>query len=272
MSLAALILISKQINTMDYLEIVLNGYFNKDNRADLPKYFVREFKRAAKEDYDAEEFFSACLRVIERWVTYLDEKMNERKREVNSMLLRAKSKKEIRDFKEALAEISINNYTVHLNSLTNARVSYSMPYNEVLQIKNAINEAYQKASAPQQSELAIGTKAAKSTKIKLEDNNYSPKEINIAYLLLSNESVTAENAAEILRTYSQTKSVAKFLAERISQKSELTRVKGDKTADTKHFNSLKRAEQLLSGKKDNYALSEIRRIITAFETNYKNKY
>ena len=46
---------------MNYLEIVLQGYFNDNNREFLEGYFFREFKKAEKEQFfEAVEFFNGC--------------------------------------------------------------------------------------------------------------------------------------------------------------------------------------------------------------------
>src|SRR5690554_3155881 len=78
---------------MDYLEIVLRGYFNENNREFLEKYFLREYKKAEKEQFfEADEFFNGCLKVIEGWEKHLQNKVFERKKELYLMLSEAKIK------------------------------------------------------------------------------------------------------------------------------------------------------------------------------------
>ncbi len=173
---------------MNYLETVLQGYFNENNREFLQKYFFREFKKAEKEQFfEADEFFNGCIKVIESWEKYLQDRVFERKKELYLMLDGAKNKtliysdlqgksieqkrKETIDYcKQELKDVRPNgigslSYTVHLHSLTNGRVAYNMGYNEVLQIKLAILKAYKQtqpqneALPPQQTE----TKTAQET-------------------------------------------------------------------------------------------------------------
>lgn len=133
---------------MDYLEIIIQGYFNENNREFLNKYFSREFEKAKKENYSALEFFKGCEKVINNWETYLSRKISERKRELYLLLADAqtnKRKKSIEDFQNQLKDIRPDGigdltYTIHLSSLTNNRIAYNMNYSELLVIKKALYE------------------------------------------------------------------------------------------------------------------------------------
>lgn len=152
---------------MDYLEIVLRGYFNENNREFLEKYFLREYKKAEKEQFfEADEFFSGCLKVIEGWEKHLQNKVFERKKELYLMLNGAKNgtmkygdlqgktieekrRETIEYCEQELKDVRPNgigslSFTVHLHSLTNGRIAYNMPYNELLVIKIAILKAFKK--------------------------------------------------------------------------------------------------------------------------------
>lgn len=152
---------------MNYLEIVLQGYFNENNREFLEKYFFREFKKAEKEQYfEALEFFSGCIKVIESWEKYLQEQVFKRKNELYLMLNGAKNgtmkygdlqgktieekrQETIEYCEQELKEVRPDgigslSFTVHLQSLTNGRIAYNMPYNELLVIKIAILKAFKK--------------------------------------------------------------------------------------------------------------------------------
>jgi hypothetical protein len=152
---------------MNYLEIVLQGYFNDNNREFLEKYFFREFKKAEKEQFfEAVEFFNGCLKVIEGWEKHLQDKVFERKRELYSVLNAARNgtlsyaefegktieekwqetiqycEQELKDVRpDGIGSLS---FTVHLHSLTNGRIAYNMAYSEVLQIKLSILIAFKK--------------------------------------------------------------------------------------------------------------------------------
>ncbi len=72
---------------MNYLEIVLEGYFNENNMKYLNNYFFREFKKAKNELlFEANEFFNGCLNVIDGWEKYFYDKNFERSRELCLML------------------------------------------------------------------------------------------------------------------------------------------------------------------------------------------
>ena len=152
---------------MNYLEIVLQGYFNENNREFLEKYFFREFKKAEKEQYfEAHEFFSGCIKVIKSWEKYLQEQVFKRKCELYLMLdgaengtmkygdlqgktIEEKRQETIEYCEQELKEVRPDgigslSFTVHLHSLTNGRIAYNMPYNELLVIKIAILKAFKK--------------------------------------------------------------------------------------------------------------------------------
>lgn len=152
---------------MNYLEIVLQGYFNENNREFLEKYFFREFKKAEKEQYfEAHEFFSGCIKVIESWEKYLQEQVFKRKNELYLMrngakngtmkygdlqgkTIEEKRQETIEYCEQELKEVRPDgigslSFTVHLHSLTKGRIAYNMPYNELLVIKIAILKAFKK--------------------------------------------------------------------------------------------------------------------------------
>lgn len=153
---------------MNYLEIVLQGYFNENNREFLEKYFLMEFKKAEKEQFfEAVEFFNGCFKVIKGWEKHLQDKVLERQKELYFMLNEAQNNILLNsDMEEKLIEQKWNKitefyrqelkdvrpdgigsltFTINLHSLTNGRIAYNMAYIEVLQIKLSIIKAYDKA-------------------------------------------------------------------------------------------------------------------------------
>ncbi len=172
---------------MDYLGIVLEGYFNENNREFLEKYFLREYKKYEKEQFfEADEFFNGCLKVIESWEKHLQDKVFEQKRELYLMLNIAKNDtftyaelegKTIEHERQEIIEyctqelkdvrpdgIGSLSFTAHLHSLTNRRIAYNMTYGEIFNIKQSILKAFQKSQSnieplpPQQSEKSKKTK------------------------------------------------------------------------------------------------------------------
>jgi len=153
---------------MNYLEIVLQGYFNENNKEFLEKYFFRELKKAEKEQFfEAAEFFNGCTKVVEGWEKYLQDEVFKRKKELYLMLDGAKNgtikyedlqgkaieqkrqetieycKKELKDVRpNGIGSLS---FTVPLHSLSNGLIANSLTYNEVLEIKHSILKAFEKA-------------------------------------------------------------------------------------------------------------------------------
>ncbi|MGP8215969.1 MAG: hypothetical protein ACLQQ4_10430 [Bacteroidia bacterium] len=106
---------------------------------------------------------------------------------------------------------------------------------------------------------------------KTENKKYSQRQIAIAYCIMG-KLITSENAAKILSKHSDTRSTVKLLAKRINNASNLALLTGNKTSDTKSKNDLYAAKRLISGMKNTKAVTDISRIITAFEIAYKNNY
>jgi hypothetical protein len=104
---------------------------------------------------------------------------------------------------------------------------------------------------------------------------YSQKQIAIAYEFMK-IIITSQNAIGILKRHSKTTSTTKLLTKRINNVSDLTKLSGNKTADTKHLNDLKAAKRLMSGikkqGKNKNAVADIDRIINAFQASYDKTY
>lgn len=149
---------------MDFLDLVLKGYTNKNNREFLDKYFYREFKKAEKEHYfEPEEFFKGCFDIVESFKEELQNKVWERKQELLMMLERARNKtikyadlqgktivekrKETIEYcenelaSETTYSIGSIGFTVHLMSRTNGRFLGSLYNHEVEFIETSIIKA-----------------------------------------------------------------------------------------------------------------------------------
>lgn len=166
---------------MDYLELVLKGFFDPNDRLHLSNYYFREFKKAEKDHYKANVFFEGCLAVINSFTHHLDQKLQERKTELYFMLARAKSKESsfINDndvtktfeqkcedlaayCNEELSNIGLHNFTVHLSSITKNRFCYNMSYEEVKYLYQTINDAYQEVKKENEAPIK-----EKNIKVKL---------------------------------------------------------------------------------------------------------
>lgn len=133
---------------MNYLEIVLKGYFDKNNREFLDKYFFREFKKAEKEHFfEADEFFNGCLKVIENWEENLQKKVFERKKELNQYLCSLKKEERNNEFirkqKEEIEYLKLNG---NINFRLNNGKNVVLKIEEISYIQNAIEQAFEKTN------------------------------------------------------------------------------------------------------------------------------
>jgi hypothetical protein len=113
----------------------------------------------------------------------------------------------------------------------------------------------------------------KASKTPAPDNkNYSHRQIAVAYFCMG-EMITLESAEDILRKYSQTRSVDKLLQKRITVVNEIIGLSENKSTDTKKWNDLKAAKRLMSGIKNNEkAIAKINHYIASFELKYTGLY
>ena len=258
---------------MDYLDIVLNGYFDTNNREHLSKYFFREFKKAEKEHYVADEFFSGCLKVIEAFEYDLDQQLFERKKELYLMLNAAKHgtinfaenrglkyeqlcQETISECEEELKEISRNNFTVYLSSVTKGKIAHNMFYDEVLYIKKAILEASEN-NLPQ----------TETEKLKVN-------QIALIYVY-EGIHITRENASGIAAKYGYTaKNSGEGLFQDYTTYSSAANRKGKPTLCTpkKLKNKILLFESIIEYLTDNAkqrAFDEIGMLKTIYETEYQ---
>lgn len=155
---------------MNFLELILQGYFNNNSREFLDKYFYREYRKAEKEQFfEADVFFSGCIKVIESWEKHLQDKVYKRQHELCLMLDAAEDgtmklgdlkdktieqkrqeiieycEQELKDVRpDGIGSIS---FTVNLFPLTNGLIAHNLTYNELLQIKLSIQKAFQKTQS-----------------------------------------------------------------------------------------------------------------------------
>lgn len=149
---------------MDFLSIVINGYFEENNREFLKEYFLREFKKAEKEHYfKSNTFFNGCMKVLESWEKDLENQVSKRKMKLIQIITSAEQGSlKHNDLKEKTIEEAnkeaieyctkeLNNIrtdgvgstsnTVNLFHLTNGKVQNHVSYFEILLIKGAIIRA-----------------------------------------------------------------------------------------------------------------------------------
>lgn len=268
---------------MDYLKIVLQGFFNKNNRRYLDKYFIREFRKAEKDHYELDEFFDGCLDVIKEFEKDIENQLQARKRELLWIINDLKHPKGeetdaekkagerlIKELETEANTLDRNNFPVNLRPLTNFLILYDLSFDEVAYIKDTINGALNKTRQPVTSPPKLVEKRERT-----ETDNYSHKQVAIAYEIMKLP-INTENALSILQKHTKHRSVAVLLRNRISKASTLSSLAENKTTDTKHKKDLIAAKRLISGmkkqSKNKNAIADIDRIITAFQTSYENKY
>ena len=117
-----------------------------------------------------------------------------------------------------------------------------------------------------EKKLGIGVKKKHNSKV----NRYSLKEVKIAYFCLG-EMITNQNYSSILKTHTVHTS-NKILQNPITKNSDLTAIRENKAADTKHLKSLEAAKRLLSGIKNQSAIKTLNQAISTFESNCSLKY
>ncbi len=110
---------------MDYLEIVLRGYFDDNNRGYLENYFYREFKKAEKQFFLPDAFFGGCRKIIEQLEQHIRFKLLNRKGD---------------------SSINENDFTTHLENVPGGWGTYDIHKIELSIIKEAINKAFHKAT------------------------------------------------------------------------------------------------------------------------------
>lgn len=145
---------------MDYLKIVFNGFANPNNREYLVNYFFREFKKAEKEHFEADEFFSGCIKVIEYLESEMDKSLYKRKSELelmphlpeaesdNTKTLEQRQKEMVDYCEKELHDISRNNFPVNLLHLSGNRFIGDFYYSHAIEIREAIASAMEEVNNP----------------------------------------------------------------------------------------------------------------------------
>ena len=152
-------------NEIDFVDIVLYGYFHK--RKALGNYFYRQFKAAEAKHYGLVEFFSACKEVALQFQENITKQVRDRRFEIHDVLVAAENGTlgvTITDGKtkeECIAEAvrywqeefdlgfgddwagSVKNYHVHLLSYTYGKHRGMLYWNDILEIIKGLYDAIQ---------------------------------------------------------------------------------------------------------------------------------
>ena len=158
------------MSSINYSEIILEGFFIENNRKYLSNYFFRESKAAYDKGYELEEFYSGVKIVLRHWEGSVKGKVLERKKELHLMLSEAKNKtlgysnlngksieqkrKDTISFCEGELshensfEIGNMSFSIDLNKLTNGKVISSLNRFQFKSIIEAVKEAESRTKTP----------------------------------------------------------------------------------------------------------------------------
>jgi hypothetical protein len=229
---------------MDYIEIMIRGYTNENDRNFLGKYFIREFKKAENNHYDLEEFFTGLLKAIDVLKNEYQKELFKRKNELYLMLTGAENgtlkygdlknenveeqhKKTIEYCKNELSSIDLGYSTINLLHFTNSRFIGHLHYSEVEFIGNGIAKAYK---ALNQTETALlnfpnNTENVNKTISKVKSpqdkiESYLYNEINIE--LYEDFSIHFKTETELLQFFNNLFNEFEFFSNNVNNYVEIT--------------------------------------------------
>lgn len=165
---------------MDFLQIVLDGWFNSINRDNLENYFLRSFKKAERDEFlDLKTFSDGCWEAIESLIKLIETKsINKRKQDLYYLL----SSANIETVNYAKDELDfINNRGGDMEfsyPITYNGQSYQCIYGEMLQLKRTILKTFiseLKKSENQKSESILAPQQEQPIK-------FTAKEYALAYI------------------------------------------------------------------------------------------
>lgn len=161
---------------MDYLEIVLRGYCNENNREHLVDYFFSEFKKAEKETFCSSDlFFGGCMKIIDAFNENYQEQIFEQQRQLNQYLVSGQVIDEdfVKSFKEQIEYQKLNGNTNF--RLKNGTILH-LRKNAITYIETAIKltkaSLDSKALLPQQTKTETEQKQPKTFAELFYDANF----------------------------------------------------------------------------------------------------
>jgi hypothetical protein len=148
---------------MNFLNIVIQGYCNENNREYLVDYFISEFKKAEKDNFCSTDlFFGGCFKIIEEFNKNLKDQIHNQQRELNQYLKSVganKDEKFVNHFNEQIEYEKLNgNTNFRLENGTMLRLTQK----QITDIETAIsfansklNSAQSKRAEPKQETLTF---------------------------------------------------------------------------------------------------------------------
>lgn len=133
--------------SINFQELVLNGYFIPVNQAHLSNYFYREFKKAEKKYYDAEEFYDCCLIAIKELIDLYNKKIRS---EISDFEMLFKGND---DIALEIEEMRKGNFALELISSHDGSSPRRINLHQITGIKKAVDEAYQRSRSLASGEI-----------------------------------------------------------------------------------------------------------------------
>jgi hypothetical protein len=151
---------------MDYQNIVLFGYINPTTKDHFKSYLLREFEKAKKENYSADEFFKGCIKATKSLNTENFDRFYKRVNELHILKDMAKNgglsyddlkggqtkeeyEKEMIDYcDKELERKEPFGYCVPLLMVTNGKFSGHLSYENILDIEKNIREVWKEVNTP----------------------------------------------------------------------------------------------------------------------------
>lgn len=127
----------------NYLNLVLAGYYESSQF--FSDYLIREQKKAERDDFIEDvEFFKKCDEIVSVFKLELDKSLNERKKDLERAISIEKetgNSENLKNIMQELQALSLDNFTVHLHSISKGDFSGHLWNEQVIYIENCITNA-----------------------------------------------------------------------------------------------------------------------------------
>jgi len=135
---------------MDYLDVVLKSITEKANWEHLEKYFLKEFKKAQKEEFEEVElFFAGCQSVIEEWEQAIKDRYTKRREQLVGLTIIASSAETKEQCEAELNDMRLEDFPLNLAIQTNHKAVGLLKHSELQRIKRAISETAERFGVKQ---------------------------------------------------------------------------------------------------------------------------
>ena len=164
-----------EIGTQEfYKATVLRGFFDDNNREFLVEYFIREFKKAEKENYTANVFYKGCFRSLDEIKSNLASQFHERKKELSWIISDIKSKlkegskdetlnEKLSSVKDELENLKQSNFYTSVQFAEHPRLAMQFNIETVNYIESAIKDAHSQFNEVIHDEILIDLSLNKGT-------------------------------------------------------------------------------------------------------------